>query len=98
MIRRPPRSTLLPCPTLFRSQGVRAHDAHPAGLEGRAGDGEREDGEEQPDPAVGQRHPSAPGGRRRRGGGRSEAPTSELQSPHYLVCRHLLAKKKKAHI
>src|SRR3712207_6937577 len=82
MIRRPPRSTLFPYTTLFRSrrlqhrapaaravlarQGVRDVDR------GRAGVGEHVDAQ-------------VPGG--------SEEHTSELQSRQYLVCRLLLEKK-----
>src|SRR2546422_4872450 len=83
MIRRPPRSTLFPYTTLFRSvlRSRRRPDAH--GLRrvvGRAGD----------------RAPHRPrhslAGPR---GNRSEEHTSELQSRLHLVCRLLLEKKKK---
>src|SRR3712207_7105889 len=88
MIRRPPRSTLFPYTTLFRSVGdlgpvvavvpdlphqVRGLDVQ--GLVGRAGD-------------VAIRNPLL-GVRLRR----SEEHTSELQSRQYLVCRLLLEKK-----
>src|SRR3712207_8156193 len=84
MIRRPPRSTLFPYTTLFRSDDDRPDPpAEPvvlAGAEARADD-DREDREHgQPDER--QRH-------------RSEEHTSELQSRQYLVCRLLLEKKKK---
>src|SRR2546425_6718957 len=79
MIRRPPRSTLFPYTTLFRSVG-RGRPRHAPGR------GRRRDG------AAGA-SPPAPGGAR--GGGRSEEHTSELQSLAYLVCRLLLEKKKK---
>src|SRR2546426_4734144 len=80
MIRRPPRSTLFPYTTLFRSGDV--HD--PGGcvyaqlriLRGRARD-------------------ARPTRRRRAATPRSEEHTSELQSPCNLVCRLLLEKKKK---
>src|SRR3712207_8907850 len=86
MIRRPPRSTLFPYTTLFRSAGdggVR-RDGGPAGLhrKGLHHDLERP----LPDLLV------LVGGARR--GGRSEEHTSELQSRQYLVCRLLLEKKK----
>src|SRR5438477_7118727 len=69
MIRRPPRSTLFPYTTLFRSLESRAR--RPVCAHGpRARDG------------------------RRRGRGRSEEHTSELQSHVNLVCRLLLEKKK----
>src|SRR3712207_8162962 len=79
MIRRPPRSTLFPYTTLFRSPGQRRAAAQP----GRAGAG----------PAA--RHGQAAVGALARGGPRSEEHTSELQSRQYLVCRLLLEKKNK---
>src|SRR3712207_8280720 len=89
MIRRPPRSTLFPYTTLFRSMGV---------LVDRRGAGEpRPLARRQP--APGDRRDGRPGGRAPRapqlvGGRRSEEHTSELQSRQYLVCRLLLEKKK----
>src|SRR2546425_7411777 len=85
MIRRPPRSTLFPYTTLFRSPAARDHGAH-----GRA--------ERLPRPPDG-RPRLRDGDRSRRprrtgGGARSEEHTSELQSLAYLVCRLLLEKKK----
>src|SRR3712207_7210118 len=77
MIRRPPRSTLFPYTTLFRS---RAH-AGDAGLR------------LQPGPDRAAVHRSRPGLRRGDLGIRSEEHTSELQSRQYLVCRLLLEKK-----
>src|SRR3712207_8024072 len=79
MIRRPPRSTLFPYTTLFRSQ--RARRRWPRRVR-RPGD----DGRATP------RHrlPLDDG----TGRGRSEEHTSELQSRQYLVCRLLLEKKK----
>src|SRR3712207_7735514 len=81
MIRRPPRSTLFPYTTLFRSgrSGPRARQARaPRGAP-------RED-----------RHAVQPAGpaNDQRLLGRSEEHTSELQSRQYLVCRLLLEKKK----
>src|SRR2546425_7078206 len=85
MIRRPPRSTLFPYTTLFRSRrhrGVRlvslqSHSPVPL---------------RDPDPrlSVRGRLTPAPDGH-----ARSEEHTSELQSLAYLVCRLLLEKKKK---
>src|SRR5436189_4489936 len=80
MIRRPPRSTLFPYTTLFRSimpaasrvvPGVPKADRHLA-LQRRA--------RQQAERLIARR---------------SEEHTSELQSPMYLVCRLLLEKKKK---
>src|SRR3712207_7740962 len=91
MIRRPPRSTLFPYTTLFRS-GVALHARGRPGRLDRGHVGHR-DRAEVP---VGQ----APRGARRgplvpAAPGRSEEHTSELQSRQYLVCRLLLEKKKK---
>src|SRR3712207_7928079 len=86
MIRRPPRSTLFPYTTLFRSVTDMAHLGG-ISVEGElgvlgsleTGMGDKEDG-----------HGAE--------GKRSEEHTSELQSRQYLVCRLLLEKKKKKHI
>src|SRR3712207_6989838 len=79
MIRRPPRSTLFPYTTLFRSAGGGAlrEEAEADALHLAA--------DEKPP-----RHLHHP----RRPLGRSEEHTSELQSRQYLVCRLLLEKKK----
>src|SRR5258708_31721055 len=87
MIRRPPRSTLFPYTTLFRSIVAEPLVEEPAkvvdlmaALEAslaRAGKGEGGDQAARPSKA------------------RSEEHTSELQSPDHLVCRLLLEKKKK---
>src|SRR5690349_23942706 len=87
MIRRPPRSTLFPYTTLFRSD-VGASDL-PARREDR--------GEVAPVAAARLEAPLQDGTRRpvrARGPGRSEEHTSELQSRRDLVCRLLLEKKK----
>src|SRR3712207_7238689 len=94
MIRRPPRSTLFPYTTLFRSQGAsaparraarrrRQHRGRgdPRGWRSRSG----REGQLQA-----RRGPRRRARRRRR----SEEHTSELQSRQYLVCRLLLEKKK----
>src|SRR3712207_8476426 len=80
MIRRPPRSTLFPYTTLFRSEVVQ--DVNPA-----AGDAGRDASQstQETEPDVGSAHQSE---------ARSEEHTSELQSRQYLVCRLLLEKKK----
>src|SRR3712207_8982449 len=85
MIRRPPRSTLFPYTTLFRSAALGAGCGLVVGDRGQhAGDGHhRGDGELPPAP---------PGPRDLLP--RSEEHTSELQSRQYLVCRLLLEKKK----
>src|SRR3712207_7652428 len=86
MIRRPPRSTLFPYTTLFRSgHGVRGG----AGRGERARPARRREG-------VARRRDRAAGGRLQsaRHRARSEEHTSELQSRQYLVCRLLLEKKK----
>src|SRR3712207_7824251 len=93
MIRRPPRSTLFPYTTLFRSPWVdslRAEPSLPRRAEPRALLGP----EARRAYDAGARLPRA---RVRRGGRqrRSEEHTSELQSRQYLVCRLLLEKKKK---
>src|SRR3712207_7083742 len=90
MIRRPPRSTLFPYTTLFRSPALR--DTDPDGAAGVA----------QPHDLL---LPDMPAGRAEqmisqneinlRLATRSEEHTSELQSRQYLVCRLLLEKKKK---
>src|SRR3712207_7734171 len=96
MIRRPPRSTLFPYTTLFRSAADHIAD--------------RQEGEEHPPfrsvEAVHDQRGDQYGGRAhevdeelarlggRLGLSRSEEHTSELQSRQYLVCRLLLEKKK----
>src|SRR2546422_7920914 len=82
MIRRPPRSTLFPYTTLFRSKAV-----------GRTGSlaGASPQRISRVNPSIVARIP--PGNRR--AVPRSEEHTSELQSRLHLVCRLLLEKKKK---
>src|SRR3712207_6940805 len=77
MIRRPPRSTLFPYTTLFRSDATRLRP----GLPGR---GASEDALQLRRLRLGVLLASH--------GGRSEEHTSELQSRQYLVCRLLLEK------
>src|SRR5256885_8512651 len=97
MIRRPPRSTLFPYTTLFRSQRP---DGDAAGLrERKEGAGHPAGGDRDPQHApsivVQQAHAfkgQLPDKTLRV---RSEEHTSELQSPCNLVCRLLLEKKKK---
>src|SRR5256885_12384596 len=92
MIRRPPRSTLFPYTTLFRSEHRRAVPAPPDRLAGHppARTGTRPAGG-----TVAGRADAADRGRHAPGTQvRSEEHTSELQSPCNLVCRLLLEKKK----
>src|SRR3712207_6890255 len=99
MIRRPPRSTLFPYTTLFRSvpsgpqknlaslraaMGLLADDGLPHALVIAGGLAGGESADQLT--AVGAELPGHP---------RSEEHTSELQSRQYLVCRLLLEKKKK---
>src|SRR5258707_9133397 len=89
MIRRPPRSTLFPYTTLFRSEGRHPGSRHQAICRLAAGDLRRAAAG-----AAGDR-PLRPGLEVDRQ--RSEEHTSELQSRQYLVCRLLLEKKKNIH-
>src|SRR5258708_31798147 len=86
MIRRPPRSTLFPYTTLFRSAHLPASGEWQPDREGRQGDRLRAD---RPDLRRGQVFPRPAVGDDRR----SEEHTSELQSPDHIVCRLLLEKK-----
>src|SRR2546422_4462042 len=91
MIRRPPRSTLFPYTTLFRSPSLRPGPAR-LGAARRAGGGERGGARRSHDgPGARAAHGRA---RVARTSGRSEEHTSELQSRLHLVCRLLLEKKK----
>src|SRR5260370_29205715 len=83
MIRRPPRSTLFPYTTLFRSPDRRASGAH------RPGVAQRQPGDLRQLLAIVLRAVWLQPGRR------SEEHTSELQSHLNLVCRLLLEKKKR---
>src|SRR2546427_7523206 len=88
MIRRPPRSTLFPYTTLFRSHGVVID------LGGR-GRGQEHERERQQQTAHHWTSASKTPVRMRWSRFRSEEHTSELQSQSNLVCRLLLEKKKK---
>src|SRR3712207_8945805 len=88
MIRRPPRSTLFPYTTLFRSgSSVRCS---PWLVIGTQGNGNRRSWET--------RASALSAAALRRSADRSEEHTSELQSRQYLVCRLLLEKKKNKYI
>src|SRR3712207_7478645 len=96
MIRRPPRSTLFPYTTLFRSSGRRSPPGSAAGTDHLQvevahllAEGVAVEAEEFGGPDL-----IAAGGGERRADERSEEHTSELQSRQYLVCRLLLEKKK----
>src|SRR2546422_6744454 len=78
MIRRPPRSTLFPYTTLFRSVSRRGRTPRPPGCRASANVGADASGN------AGAGAPTL----------RSEEHTSELQSRLHLVCRLLLEKKK----
>src|SRR3712207_7478965 len=91
MIRRPPRSTLFPYTTLFRSRPRRRC----APLSGRNTPPERAGRPGCVDESHRALVPRICHGPREPVHGRSEEHTSELQSRQYLVCRLLLEKKKK---
>src|SRR5258708_14597231 len=82
MIRRPPRSTLFPYTTLFRSTQGRVARRQGGGFGRTAGRDLRPRAEGGHPPSL------------RALAARSEEHTSELQSPDHLVCRLLLEKKK----
>src|SRR2546427_2854128 len=85
MIRRPPRSTLFPYTTLFRSNEenrASASQASKAGAPKQGAPAKQSSPEEELQQAIND-------------AGRSEEHTSELQSQSNLVCRLLLEKKKK---
>src|SRR2546426_8090882 len=85
MIRRPPRSTLFPYTTLFRSAvEILERNRGSSGADG------------QTDVLCAESHRQHECGRERESVPRSEEHTSELQSPCNLVCRLLLEKKKSA--
>src|SRR2546429_6682732 len=82
MIRRPPRSTLFPYTTLFRSRGGAMGSATSGGIGTNTA--------EKHNVPTRRSHVGLPGM-----DGRSEEHTSELQSRLHLVCRLLLEKKKR---
>src|SRR2546429_1771768 len=89
MIRRPPRSTLFPYTTLFRSPATKRRQQIAAlnRLPGFAIPHSRGSGEDSNRPLL----------CHLKGDCRSEEHTSELQSRLHLVCRLLLEKKKRQH-
>src|SRR5436309_12463223 len=93
MLQRPPRSTLFPYTTLFRSQEPDQIDcAGPSRIATRLSARCRKSLTSGPNEKVG--GAACPP---KRSGGRSEEHTSELQSRENLVCRLLLEKKKHNH-
>src|SRR2546427_4421854 len=97
MIRRPPRSTLFPYTTLFRSRHGKAGPP-PGGAPGHAEPGRGHGADALQDPRPGTARVPLGVLDRHAGHGdhaRSEEHTSELQSQSNLVCRLLLEKKKK---
>src|SRR5258707_473861 len=94
MIRRPPRSTLFPYPTLFRSReparnaGEKARRSPPSQLV-RSGRGEADPVAESVAAAASSRCTA------QAADPRSEEHTSELQARQYLACRLLLAKQRR---
>src|SRR3712207_8916996 len=91
MIRRPPRSTLFPYTTLFRSSSLRAVVGMPNGIDLEDG---RKHGWAPVQVQTGFAHLGPNRANRLAARNRSEEHTSELQSRQYLVCRLLLEKKK----
>src|SRR2546425_6331352 len=90
MIRRPPRSTLFPYTTLFRSHRPKEQEHHQRGAQRHRRGGAEQCRERRRADEAGR-----PAGQLVAEGVRSEEHTSELQSLAYLVCRLLLEKKKK---
>src|SRR2546427_5168000 len=109
MIRRPPRSTLFPYTTLFRSEDVGDIEVHPVLPAQRSCDDAVSGHLAEDGSGLGFQIPVLPAARPRECGTvlgpmdqvagrrdrRSEEHTSELQSQSNLVCRLLLEKKKK---
>src|SRR3712207_7270010 len=91
MIRRPPRSTLFPYTTLFRSGNARPGRSRRSLTSWRV----LSVGGVRPPSWAGRPGPRTPAEQEPAAAPRSEEHTSELQSRQYLVCRLLLEKKKK---
>src|SRR5258708_15617188 len=91
MIRRPPRSTLFPYTTLFRSPKSQPTETPT----GNAPPGAAYARRDRPRSNSGHRAKVVRVQIPQHGRSRSEEHTSELQSPHHLVCRPLLENKNK---
>src|SRR3712207_7944335 len=87
MIRRPPRSTLFPYTTLFRSPGAAAQSGTPTAAAGPESSGQADSGTLTIATRTGSTFDRGELVDRK-------SHTSELQSRQYLVCRLLLEKKK----
>src|SRR5258708_22142660 len=96
MIRRPPRSTLFPYTTLFRSSLCCAYDSGSSKRRSATGIQMAETGLVILASLTCRDSPAAVGNSNNVRN-RSEEHTSELQSPDHLVCRLLLEKKKTSH-
>src|SRR3712207_7526268 len=94
MIRRPPRSTLFPYTTLFRSRAVQRYLSGIRPGRGRRGNAGTRRRDERSDRRSRRNDLWARAVVRTLPHFRSEEHTSELQSRQYLVCRLLLEKKK----
>src|SRR5437762_4735160 len=94
MIPPPPRPTLFPYTTLFRSQPRRAIARARNLLKAEHGGVTPSEGRTVADRRRRRQRPRQRDGGSTVDGRRSEEHTSELQSPMYLVCRLLLEKKK----
>src|SRR2546430_5627362 len=94
MIRRPPRSTLFPYTTLFRSTSIFPQRLNHRCSKPHDAENRQNCGSERKLSKAGSSLSSSMRGER----SRSEEHTSELQSQSNLVCRLLLEKKKKQHI
>src|SRR2546421_8030286 len=95
MIRRPPRSTLFPYTTLFRSIDVEVPSAHQRRHAIQDTGLVEDDRDQRVAPGLATAREGARGWCRV---GRSEEHTSELQSRSDLVCRLLLEKKKESRV
>src|SRR3712207_7441248 len=96
MIRRPPRSTLFPYTTLFRSEDKPCQYAHACAEDDRAAHPRIVNETPCRPTTADDEHRRSQQWQNDEAGERSEEHTSELQSRQYLVCRLLLEKKKQS--